>query len=1136
MALSRKVKSLIVLGIIFLFILGAGVVLRSIILQQVKKQIQPNLNYSHIYLKIFPPTLIIDDVRSISTSPFFSAGRISIRLSIQSLFSREKPFHVLIEKPILRVYAPLSDQEAQAQEPIQLNLPFSLERGWIRNGELYYWGTETRLQALNINASFDQRRDQYSLLAESKDVSFFTLKDQKPVQGRIGFFVEGRGNEVDVKKLKISSPSGVFRAKGTLVDPLDPEINLTSSFDFKSDLVARLLKLPFFWKGRGAGQGTIVRKDGEITFNGNFSSRTIELNGVDMGRVNGTVDFSQKQGGKVDVQIQRQRLPSERLDIRFKDRIVRGQAFGVHVDPVMDFLALPWPVLSDVWGNFRVEKKRLNVEAELRENLQEEIIGFYPLQGQIRVNWDGRKAVTFSSESLVTPFADVRTEGVVHIGQSMDILIQGDVKDVNQTRQFSSEILNREFGFPEIRGAGEADFRIYGDFFSPDIRAEFSLSPAGFDQFDVQEITGEVDVVGSQFNGLFNVDDPLVKGKILVLSDSKNVQAEIGMESGEVDYILPKLNISIPLKGFASGRFIFRQENEDFKVSGDFASDSLDFLGQPLKNAQGKLGWVEGTLSLSDLDLLFHDGRIQGSTLLSFSNQEFEMDIQADGVDLSSLVPNVEGILTLDLQGLGSFGQEYASGSFSIQPLHFLPFQPTEAQGKIQLGFGENEIDLSLDGDFLPGNNEFHFSLNIPLDRDSLSGEIRGNFSNLELLLPWEGLEGRLNYLGEIKGPARFLDLRGVIDFQGDVFPIPKFAHALREYSGLVFVENNTLTLRSLQGKMGGGDVQGKGTLVLGKGEVQTIDLEVEGQNLLLTPLERMRALAEGKLNLVKEEGRFVLDGDFLVHRLSWQRELDERFVFYSTPYYQSRREGGFFEDLNLNIRLRAEDDAWMENSLGRIRGRFDLNIAGNVKLPIVLGDIEALEGHVFFQDRQFDILRGMVSFSNPLTIEPYLSFTGETYVKDYRVTFSLDGLLDKLNPEFTSSPPLPPEDVLALLALGESFRRTYHHDRSTQQSTASLVSFQLSERAKKSADKLFRLDRFRIDPFVLGSSAEMTARLTLGKRISRNFFILYSTNLTAQREEITRIEWELTKDLSVVSTRDEYGRISIDIKIHKRF
>jgi translocation and assembly module TamB len=69
-----------------------------------------------------------------------------------------------------------------------------------------------------------------------------------------------------------------------------------------------------------------------------------------------------------------------------------------------------------------------------------------------------------------------------------------------------------------------------------------------------------------------------------------------------------------------------------------------------------------------------------------------------------------------------------------------------------------------------------------------------------------------------------------------------------------------------------------------------------------------------------------------------------------------------------------------------------------------------------------------------------------------------------------------------------------------------------------------------------MGSSSEMTARLTLGKKLSKNFFILYSTNLAAQREDITRIEWELSNDFSIVGTRDETGRISFDVKIHRRF
>jgi translocation and assembly module TamB len=69
-----------------------------------------------------------------------------------------------------------------------------------------------------------------------------------------------------------------------------------------------------------------------------------------------------------------------------------------------------------------------------------------------------------------------------------------------------------------------------------------------------------------------------------------------------------------------------------------------------------------------------------------------------------------------------------------------------------------------------------------------------------------------------------------------------------------------------------------------------------------------------------------------------------------------------------------------------------------------------------------------------------------------------------------------------------------------------------------------------------MGSSAEMSARLTVGRQISRNLSFLYSTNLTTQREEIYRIEWEIGKGFSLVGMRNEWGRISFDVKLRKRF
>ena len=1132
---KRKFRSLIITGIIFLVIFGAGLVLKNIFLQQIKKQIQSSFGYSQLHLNIFPPKLIIEDARSTSSSPFISAEKISVSMSFRALFSREKPFQVLIEKPIFRFYESSETRESQKQLPFQISLPFALEMGWIKEGELYYWGKEDRLQAKKINAMLSQRRDLYSLLVESSEAVYYSSLNPNPIEGTLSLSLEGRGEDVNIKKLRINSPSIIFRAQGSMTNPLNPEFDLTSSFNIKSDLIARLLKLPFEWEGEADGKGNIVRKDGNLQFNANFSSRTLHLNSVNMGRVDGTVNFDNTAGGRVDVNIRRRGLAAEHMEIRFKDTKVQGRAFGIHVDPVMKFLLLPWPVPSETWGNFTVENKKMTVDAEFRDDFQDVEPAEYPLQGSVHVDWDGRNEVSIFSENIVTQFAEMEVQGDVRIGQSLDIVLRGNVFDVIQAREFTSQILNKKFEFPEIRGSGETNIYIFGDITSPDVRGDFSWSSAGFAQFEAGRVTGEAEFIRNEFYSNFAFDHPFARGRVQISAKDKKVEGNIFLENGALEHILPTLNVSLPIHGQAAGEFKLLGEDQNINIRGSFSSPSIDFIGQPLSQLQGRLDWKDNTLSLSDLESQFHGGHIRGSTLLALSRREFEVEIAAENINLTSIFPSIEGFLTMDLKGEGVFGED-SSGKFVIKPLFLKPFQETEVEGEVTLGFTEEKIKVSLDGNFLPGDNQFHVSLDIPLTSEMITGDIRGSFSSYDLLIPWKGAQGRINYLGELKSFRRSVEVKGAIDFQGSLFPFPRFAYALHDYSGLIFVENETLTLRALQGKMGGGDVQGQGVVRLGKNGVETIDLKVEGKNLLFYPLERTRAVADGSVNLFKDSERFVLNGDFDIQRLSWQREMDERFVFYSASDFQLDREGGFFDDLNLNIRLHADDNAWMENTLGQIRGKFDLTVSGNVRLPIVLGDIEALEGQVFFQDRKFDIVRGRVSFSNPVTIEPYLSFSGETYVKDFRVTFSLDGLLDNLNPEFSSSPPLPPEDVLALLALGESFRRTYHYDRSTRQSTASLVSFQLSEEAKKSADKLFRLDRFRIDPFVLGSSAEMTARLTLGKRISRNFFILYSTNLTTQREEIARIEWELTSDLSIVGTRDENGRISFDIKIHKRF
>jgi len=522
---------------------------------------------------------------------------------------------------------------------------------------------------------------------------------------------------------------------------------------------------------------------------------------------------------------------------------------------------------------------------------------------------------------------------------------------------------------------------------------------------------------------------------------------------------------------------------------------------------------------------------------MGVKSEDIDLDAVAERIDLNVLRPDLTGELSFNLQGRGKLdGKDMAAGGFSVKNLRFGPFPQVDAQGDLRLRMSKKCLGLTARGNLTSEENDFSVDADIPFATDALSIDVKGGFSNLDLIFPWPGVKGRLKYQARIRGVPSSPRINGAIEIQGPVFPVPQFPQALTDYSGRVNFEGGRFFIQSFTGKLGGGEFTGSGEVTLGKGGEVGINCSFGGKGMLLSPLERTRALTDASMRLIKDPKRFVLEGDVAVRRLSWRREIQEKFSFSSRSRPKSEEKPGFFDDLTLDIRLKAEDNAWMNNSLGQVRGRFDLSVTGDVKSPIFLGTIDTLSGEVIFQDRKFQILRGRLSFFNPSSVEPYLDFRAETYVKDYRVTITLSGLPSQLNPQFSSSPPLPPEDVLALLAQGEAYKRQYRTETASQLGTASLLSFTLTEGAQRRAEKLFSLDRFRIDPFLLGSSAEMTARLTVGKRISKDLYIYYSTNLTRQTEEIIRLEWDLSNEFSIVGMRNEIGRLSFDVKVRRRF
>ncbi|MEA3421716.1 MAG: hypothetical protein U9Q97_08590, partial [Acidobacteriota bacterium] len=102
MKANKKLKVLISISVIILILVGTGSIIGSIFLRRVKNKIQSNFDFTEVHISFFPPVLVLNDIKSVSLSPYFSAKKVSLKISYKSLLSREKPFNVFIEQPVLR--------------------------------------------------------------------------------------------------------------------------------------------------------------------------------------------------------------------------------------------------------------------------------------------------------------------------------------------------------------------------------------------------------------------------------------------------------------------------------------------------------------------------------------------------------------------------------------------------------------------------------------------------------------------------------------------------------------------------------------------------------------------------------------------------------------------------------------------------------------------------------------------------------------------------------------------------------------------------------------------------------------------------------------------------------------------------
>ena len=185
------------------------------------------------------------------------------------------------------------------------------------------------------------------------------------------------------------------------------------------------------------------------------------------------------------------------------------------------------------------------------------------------------------------------------------------------------------------------------------------------------------------------------------------------------------------------------------------------------------------------------------------------------------------------------------------------------------------------------------------------------------------------------------------------------------------------------------------------------------------------------------------------------------------------------------------------------------------------------------FAGGTFRLERGVIRFQGESPVNPLLDIRAEAEVQGLSASVNVRGT--GLNPEITlaSVPALPQDELLSRILFGTSITSLSAPEAIQLASAiAALQSGGGSLDPINAVRRAIGLDRLRIVPADV-ATGQKTA-ISAGKYIGRKLFVEVITD--GQGYSATRVEYQITRWLSILSSISTIGRTSANVRVSKDY
>lgn len=352
--------------------------------------------------------------------------------------------------------------------------------------------------------------------------------------------------------------------------------------------------------------------------------------------------------------------------------------------------------------------------------------------------------------------------------------------------------------------------------------------------------------------------------------------------------------------------------------------------------------------------------------------------------------------------------------------------------------------------------------------------------------------------------------------------------------------DGSRLLIGQLSGQTrGGGIVKGRAAFDFGTGNGLGMDVTLDAQNAQLLSRDDIGATLNGPLTIKSDGNGGTIAGDVRLVRGRFQ--LGRAANVAAIPQFETielnrpddtgviRRRSPWRLDIKLDSRNQL-----MVTGLGldsEWQGKLDLG--GTIENPAIKGRVDLVRGGYEFAGRRFDLDRGSIRFLGETPPDPLLDILAKANLNGVSATIMVTGTGQKPEIRFVSIPALPEDELLSRLLFGTSITNLSAPE--ALQLAAAVGSLRGGGAGLNPINAVRRvagLDRLRILPAdpTIGAGTAVAA----GKYIGRRTYVEVISDGAGY--SATRIEFQITRWLSLLSSVSTIGRQSASVKVSRDY